>query len=361
MEQHQRIMLIEDSRTQAEQFRGLFERQGWDVSVASTAESALDQLNDARPDLVVVDYHLPGMNGDEFCREIRLNVNTRGLPVLMLTVEDTGDAERRGLESGADYYLPKSVDPELLVLRMRAMLRQSRGGESVLAPGDTAFSRARLLVIDPHPAHLNYLAGQLQGDYYHVEKARTCAEGLRLLRQEAFDCVIVDLEAPAAGGFDFCRRLSEERNAPREPVALLAVAEHDDKEFMLRALEAGADDLIAKSVDIAVLKARIRALLRRKFLLEENRRIAEELKEKELAAVRARAEAQAAAIRAELADRLEQSNRELQETNRKLREALDVTRAITEHAAEALFMMDREGAHHLRQSGGRAHVRLPWG
>ncbi len=343
MEQRQRIMLIEDSRTQAEQFRGLFERQGWDVVMAHTAESALDQLNDVRPDLVVVDYHLPGMNGDEFCREIRLNVNTRGLPVLMLTVEETGDAERRGLESGADYYLPKSVDPDLLVLRVRALLRQSMGTESVLAPGDTAFSRARLLVIESSPTFMHYLAGHLQGEYYRVEKAGTCAEGFEWIAREAFDCVIVDLETPEAGGIEICRSLSQASSAAREPVAVLALAAQDDKEFMLRALEAGADDLIAKSTDIAVLKARIRALLRRKLLLEENRRIAEELKEKELAAVRARAEAQAAAIRAELADRLAQSNRELRETNRKLKEALDVTRAITEHAAEALFMMDREG------------------
>ena len=111
----------------------------------------------------------------------------------------------------------------------------------------------------------------------------------------------------------------------------------------MRALEAGADDFIGKSADLSVLKARIRALLRRKFFIEENRRILEELKEKELAAVRARAEKEAAEVRAVMADQLAQSNRELEAANRRLNEALEVTKAITDNAAEALFMLDAGG------------------
>jgi len=94
----------------------------------------------------------------------------------------------------------------------------------------------------------------------------------------------------------------------------------ETKEDMTRGLEAGADDFVGKSSDMAVLKARIRALLRRKFFQEENRRIVEELKNKELEAVRSRAEREAAEVRASLAEALAQTNRELEETNRKLRE-----------------------------------------
>ena len=79
----------------------------------------------------------------------------------------------------------------------------------------------------------------------------------------------------------------------------------ENKEDLTRALEAGADDFVGKSSDMAVLKGRIRALLRRKFFQEENRRILEELKNKELEAVRARAEKEAAEARAALVDELE--------------------------------------------------------
>ena len=99
MQERRRVLLIEDSPTQAERFRKLLQDGGLEVASAPTAESALDRLEDVRPDLIVVDYHLPGMNGDEFCREIRLNFNTRAVPVLMLTVERSDAAQMRGLES----------------------------------------------------------------------------------------------------------------------------------------------------------------------------------------------------------------------------------------------------------------------
>jgi two-component system NtrC family sensor kinase len=89
---------------------------------------------------------------------------------------------------------------------------------------------------------------------------------------------------------------------------------------MTRGLEAGADDFVGKSNDMAVLKARIRALLRRKFFQDENRRIVEELKNKELETVRARAETEAAEVRAALAGKIEEANRELEKANRRLKE-----------------------------------------
>ncbi len=87
----------------------------------------------------------------------------------------------------------------------------------------------------------------------------------------------------------------------------------ETKEDMTRGLEAGADDFVGKSSDLAVLKARIRALLRRKFFQEENRKIVEELKNKELETVRARTEKEAAEARAALAEELAENNRKLKE------------------------------------------------
>ena len=146
-----RIMVVEDSRTQAESLGELFRGEGWEVVCVGRAESAFDELRRTRPDLIVVDYHLPGMQGDELCRQIRMNPNTRGIPVLMLTVEGTLSAETRGLESGADDYLAKSADPDILLLRVRALLRKSRDAAAVVAGTEDLFSRARLLVIDDSP------------------------------------------------------------------------------------------------------------------------------------------------------------------------------------------------------------------
>ena len=87
-------------------------------------EAALDSLNAKLPDLVIADFHLPGMNGDELTRQMRLNVRTRAIPVIMLTEARERAVERQGLESGADAYISKSAEQELIILRIRALLRR---------------------------------------------------------------------------------------------------------------------------------------------------------------------------------------------------------------------------------------------
>jgi two-component system NtrC family sensor kinase len=320
MAQPYRIMVVEDSGTQALKLQYIFEDAGWEVIWAPAAEAALAELNRRLPDLIVVDYYLPGMRGDELCRRIRMNVSTRGVPILMLTVEETHSAEMQGLESGADDYLPKSADPDILLLRIRGLLRKSMAQTSILAQQDGFFSPARLLAIDDSPTYLQHLAQELRNDDYQVTAAAGAREGLALLANETFDCVLVDLLMPGMDGIAVCRRISEMRRAMDSPVGVLMLTSSENKDDMTRGLEAGADDFVGKSSDMAVLKARIRALLRRKFFQEENRRIAEELKNKELDAVRARAEKDAAEARAALAERLAEANRGLEEANRKLKE-----------------------------------------
>lgn len=315
-----RIMVVEDSGTQALQLQCILEEEGWEVVCAPAAEPALAELNRRLPDLIVVDYYLPGMRGDELCRRIRMNVDTRGVPILMLTVEETHSAETQGLESGADDYLPKSVDPDILLLRIRGLLRKSQAQASILGRGDSSFGRARLLAIDDSPTYLLRLADELRKEEYSVTEATGGQEGLNRLAQESFDCALVDLVMPEVDGIEVCRRIVQMRQATDNPMAVLMLTASENKDDMTRGLEAGADDFVGKSSDMAVLKARIRALLRRKFFQEENRRIAEELKNRELEAVRARAETEAAEIRATLAEKLTETNRELEQANRKLKE-----------------------------------------
>ncbi len=312
-----RVLLVEDSPTQAARLRSFFEADNLAVVVAASAEIALEQLEASRPDVIVLDYHLPGMNGDDFCREIRLNVNTRAIPVLMLTSEKSDLAETRGLESGADDYLVKSADPDILLVRVRALLRKSEGAAGILDV-ESRFSRARILAIDDSRTYLYYLSEELKQEHYLVETSDNPLQALKRVNEDNFDCILVDFEMPEVQAPEVCRRIRDLHRDSEPEIVLIILSSHEDKERMRAGFEAGADDYIAKSADIAVIKARIRALLRRKFLVEENRRILEEIKEKELDAMRARAEREAAEIRAEMADQLAAANRDLDRANQEL-------------------------------------------
>lgn len=317
MSGNRRVLLIEDSPTQAERLRTELIGAQLEVAHVPNAEAALEQISAVRPDIIVVDYHLPGRNGDEFCREIKSNINTRAIPVLMLTVDDSDAAQMRGLGSGADDYLAKSADPDILKARIGALLRESQDDLSI-AGLQKRFTRARVLAIDDSPSYLYYIAHELKRDNYVVDTASDPRQGLEKLRNNTYDCLLVDFEMPGLDGAEVCREVRIMGDASNPQIVLIILSSHEDKEHMKLGFDAGADDYISKSAEIGVTRARISALLRRKYLLEQNRQIANELQERELLAIRAQAEREAAELRAQLADQLAAANQDLARANAKL-------------------------------------------
>ena len=112
------ILIVEDSATQAIRLQFVLEQEGFKTVTAPSGEAALDEINRQLPSLIIVDYHLPGIQGDELCRQIHMDVTARGIPLLMLTADETSAAELHGLESGADDFVAKSEDMEILLLHM---------------------------------------------------------------------------------------------------------------------------------------------------------------------------------------------------------------------------------------------------
>ena len=320
-----RILLVEDSETQALELRLLLEANGFGVERCPSAEAALDHLNRTQPDLVVADYHLPGMNGDELIRQMRLSLRTRALPVLMLTGGTGG--ERQGLESGADAYVAKADDRDLLILRIRALLRERRPAGDAEGPGAAAFRRGRILVVDGSATYRTFLAGLLGQEGHHV----TAADGPRATLaalggaagEAAFDCVTVDLLGRAYDGLALCREIGRRRAGAAAGAGfhLVGIAGRDPaKDLLVQAFAAGADDVVAKA-DAEVLALRVRGFVRRRLLEEDDRRIAGQFGERERAVERARAEAEASEARARLADALERANSDLERANRQLTDA----------------------------------------
>lgn len=267
-----RIVVVEDSETQAFKLQLLLENQGWEVSIRGTAEAALAALGDPLPDLIVIDFHLPGMHGDEFCRRIRMNVHTRGIPLLMMTGSAPETAEVGSLESGADDYVSKLENPELLIVRIRALLRMDSAPASGLEAPNSAFRSARILTIDDSPTFLAFIGEELRNQGYEVTSATSGQEGLVLLASQEFDCVVMDLAMPEMDGIEGCRRISAMRSALEMPPVIILTGSENSGD-MKRGFDSGADDYIRKSSDPAILRVRIQALMRRRFIQEENRRI----------------------------------------------------------------------------------------
>ena len=280
----------------------------------------LDYLSRNRPDLIVVDYHLPGMRGDELCRQIRMNPATSDIMVLILTDDIQGVVERQGL--GRRRRSSAEIDRH----------RRADGPHSGPAAQSAAPGARRPI---PRPSSSSAIASwwsttvrptwsspaARSRSMAAMSSPSTARRALAHLTRESCDCLIVDQMMPEMSGIELCQKLERYRARTGAWFPILMVTSRDSKDEMMRAFEAGVDDFIGKSSDIAILRARVRSLLRRKAQHDEHERIGSEFHNKELEVVRERAERQAAERRAEISVALEIRNRELRETQAQLIQA----------------------------------------
>ncbi|MEE9346371.1 MAG: response regulator [Methylococcales bacterium] len=125
------LLLIEDDLRLAELTRDYLQQQNFQVSVIHRGDKAVEAVKNIKPDLLILDLMLPGLNGLEVCRQIRPWFNH---PILMLTARDEDIDQIVGLELGADDYVTKPVQPRVLLARVNALLRRMRPQSLTIPP-----------------------------------------------------------------------------------------------------------------------------------------------------------------------------------------------------------------------------------
>ncbi|WP_291105161.1 MULTISPECIES: response regulator [unclassified Flavobacterium] len=126
-----KILIAEDSPTQAERLKILLEDSNYEVMIAKDGKTALGLLHDFQPDLIISDIQMPGMNGFELCWQVKSNPATRNIPVILLTSLSSKDDVLNGIESGADSFINKPYSPDYLIYYVEQTLIQSQQGNRV--------------------------------------------------------------------------------------------------------------------------------------------------------------------------------------------------------------------------------------
>ncbi len=151
-----RMLLIEDEESFGEALQYQLEREGYDVERVMDGIEGLERFKTAGADLVVLDLMLPGMSGEDICKEIRRRSN---VPIVMLTAKDDELDKVLGLELGADDYVTKPFSTRELAARIKAVLRRS-GSDSMSADGVLEAGGIRLdpdrfeVTVRGEPVHL---------------------------------------------------------------------------------------------------------------------------------------------------------------------------------------------------------------
>ena len=119
------ILIVEDEEPLTTLLRYNLEAEGYEVDAVARGDEADTRLNETAPDLVVLDWMLPGLSGIELCRRLRARPQTQALPIIMLTARGEESERVRGLATGADDYIVKPFSVPELLARVRALLRRA--------------------------------------------------------------------------------------------------------------------------------------------------------------------------------------------------------------------------------------------
>ncbi len=141
----ERILVVEDEEDIQELMRYNLGKEGYDVICVDDGESALKKVKSKKPDLIILDLMLPGIDGLTVCKQLRADTDTRDIPVVMLTAKGEEADVVSGLEVGADDYVTKPFSPRVLLARIRAVLRR----KAAAAPDAEAVIRRGDIEIDP--------------------------------------------------------------------------------------------------------------------------------------------------------------------------------------------------------------------
>lgn len=330
-----RLLVIEDSLTYVAFITDLLQKQGYEVVTALSGEEGLKRAGEERPNAILVDSRLPGIAGSDVIRQIRQDAALRRTPTLLLTGSPDPEDEIRALQAGADSFLRKGQDPNVILACIQVMLRS----RSLPLASDAArtLTANRVVCITGEGSICRELVG-ISANEADIHFFSDVDDFLRNGEHVPPDCVVLEV------GSDLRQAQADARALRSQPIltdsSILVLGSVPYGEAVLPCLQAGADDYIFSHASLEIIAARIAAQLRRKQYEDENRSIREQLLRSDLIARSQQEMALATAAKNEelrhLAQVAEQKAREAEDARREVQQ-------LAESIPQIVFSADSAG------------------
>ena len=270
-----RILVVDDTPANSKLLEIRLGAEYFDVVVAQSGMRALELCASQPFDLILLDVMMPGLDGFETCRRLKVDPATAHIPVVMVTTLDQPSDRIKGLEAGADDFVTKPIDEVALLARVRSLtrlkvmldeLRQRADASAFLGLSEHSMQPeagidGHILLVDNRAGSSERIASSLS-QQHRVEVSTDLQTALFQCAEGSYDLLIVSLAITDADPLRLCgqvRSLERTRQLP-----ILLIADLEDKARVLRGLDIGVNDYVNRPLDRNELLARVRTQIRRK-------------------------------------------------------------------------------------------------
>jgi two-component system cell cycle response regulator len=269
-----RILVVDDVEPNVRLLEAKLTLEYYEVLTACDGATALQIASDERPDIILLDVMMPGMDGFETCRRLKADPVTRHIPVVLVTALDGREDKIKGLDAGADDFVTKPIDDVILFARVKSLVRLKavmdelrereesgrRMGVDTDGAGRLRGSGGRVLIVDDNERQTNKMMEQLGAEHRPVVESDPAAA--LIAARGPVDLMIVNV---ASAGFDGLRFVAQARSTEASRrLPILAVVDPADRPRLLKALELGVNDILPRPVDPEELEARAKTQIKRK-------------------------------------------------------------------------------------------------
>ena len=213
-----RVLVIDDDETVHDMLFRLLSKEGFLVEIADNGESGMDKALELKPDVIVLDVLMPGMDGWDVLTRLKSNPETASIPVVMLTMVDD---RSKGYTLGVTDYIYKPVDREKLVTAITRCVRY----------GDTA----PILIVDDDAGQRDLLKRTLEKDGWETIRAHNGRAALEAVRARTPSIIILDLMMPEMDGFELIHTLRKNPETREIPVVVLTAMDLSNADHMMLA------------------------------------------------------------------------------------------------------------------------------
>ncbi|MFH0782764.1 MAG: response regulator [Pseudomonadota bacterium] len=367
MAQHGRILVVDDEPANIWPLIKYLEGE-YEILCVTDGDQALEiALSSKKPDLILLDVIMPGMDGYEVCSRLKADETARNIPVIFLTAQKEEIDETKGLTLGAQDYITKPFSMPVVCARIKSILNlkkeldrrllmktqleqlnvqleyqvkhkvdELKSAQEALRLYEQKYhhlfqerpegsARKRIMVVDDNPENVHILINNLQTQYEIIcaDSGESALE--RTLSDNPPDLILLDIMMPGMDGFEVCSRLKANADTWDIPVIFVSALGLEVDET--KGLNLGAVDFITKPFSIPIVDARIKAALRLKEEMDQRILLTRKLE----------------GLNKDLEDRIKEKTAALRQVHEDLKISERKYRSIYENAIEGIFQTTPQG------------------